>query len=499
VLLGETPIVISAQARLNEGHFQHEEEEQSSVESTELLKFGAVVFLYGLVAPALGLLLKLRPQWQRWCFALLCFMTTGGIFEAADWAFTLSFFEYRGHAKGYHFYFADVVALALVIGVALEDWKRVKILPPGLWLYFAYCAVSIVSVVNAPEPRLVFMAAFKFVKMAVVFVAAFNFLRNQANVRFFLTAMAATIGWQLIVVIRMKYWQGFYQVPGTFEHQNSLSMFTTMIGLVFLAAALGPRESLTKIYLGAFLACAFIQQSTLSRAGLAIFAGGTATVVILSFIDRLTKERLAVLGVLVVTGAIGLIMTMDTIIGRFEDRSNEASGKTRELLNIASRNMLEDHPLGIGWNNFGVAINRPLPYGDVIDRWEREGGVRIDPTHKKGIAESHYYLLLAETGYQGLFFYVVLISVFLWRGIRAAIYFRHQFLGSVSLGIVAGCAFNYIHSFFERVLTQPRNLMLWMLLLGAVARIDCWRRWHRAGQLRTAAVDEEESLASASR
>lgn len=452
------------------------------VETPEVLKIGAVLFLYCFVAPLIALVLWIRPAWERWVFGGLCFMTIGGIFEAADWAITLSFFEYRGHAKGYHFYFAEVLALALVISGSLNHWKQFRFFPPGLWLYFAYCAASFVSIFNAPEPNLVLMAAFKFVKMSIVFVAAYTFLRDEDSFHFFLTAMAVTMGWQLFVVLKMKYLAGYYQVPGTFEHQNSLSMFVTMIGLVFLAAALGPSHPRSKWYLAAFLACAFIQQSTLSRAGLAIFAVGTVSVVLLSFVDRLTRERLAVLAVLAAAGVVGLVMTMDTIIGRFQDRGNEASARTRELLNEASRNMLADYPLGIGWNNFGRVINRPYPYGDIIDQWEREGGARIDYSYEKGIVESHYYLLLAETGYQGLFFYLVFIGVFLWWSIRCAIFYRGRFLGAVSLGIAAGCGFNYLHSILERVLTQPRNMMLWLLLLGATARLESWRRKTRRVQ-----------------
>ena len=34
----------------------------------------------------------------------------------------------------------------------------------------------------------------------------------------------------------------------------------------------------------------------------------------------------------------------------------------------------------------------------------------------------------------------------------------------------------YVQSTLERVLVQPRNLSLWLLLLAATARIELWRR-----------------------
>jgi hypothetical protein len=383
------------------------------------------------------------------------------------------------------------LALALIIGRALESWRDFRLIPAGLWFYLAYLAASFLSILNAPDPKLVYFAAFKYLKMAIFFVAAFNFIRSEGDLRFFLFAMCLTMAWQFLIVLKLKYWEGVYQVAGTFEHQNSLSMFVTMIGMVLLAAALGPKDRRSNWYLGAFIACAFIQESTLSRGGLACFALGTVAVVLLSLCDRVTRRRLGVLAGLALMAMIGSIKAMDTIKTRFQDQSNQASNKTRELLNAASRHMLEDYPLGIGWNNFGLVINKPYPYGDIIDRWEREGGAKVDETHQKGIAESHYYLLLSETGYQGLLFYLLFIMVFLWRNVRAAFFYRYNFLGSVSLGIAIGCGFNYAQSILERVLTQPRNMMLWMLLLGATARIHMWRHADRK-VLREQVITEPE-------
>jgi len=450
----------------------------------EFLKYVILLGLYGVAAPLLGVLLRKRPAAQRWTLGLVCFMTLGGLLAPAEWGLTLSAFEYRGHERGYHFYFAEVPALALIVAKFLEDWRRFRWLPPGLWLYLAYVFFSFVSILNAPAPSYVCMAAFKFLKVSIFFVAAYNYLRDEGDLEFFLRAMAYAILWELVVVLKMKYMNGVYQVAGTFEHQNALSMFVTLIGMIFLAAALGPKRPGATLFFVAYIACAAIQQSTLSRGGLVIFAAGTAGVCLLSLAQRMTVRRMAILGSLAAVGFVGLVMTMDTIIARFHDYGNESSQKTRELLNVASRRMLSDYPLGIGWNNFALTINKPWPYGKVIDDWERAGGVTVDENAPKGIVESHYYLLLSETGYQGYLSYLLFISVFLWWNFRGVIAFRNHFLGAVSLGIGFGTGMNYVQSLLERVLTQPRNMMLWMMLLAVTARIELWRR-SRARQLRS--------------
>jgi hypothetical protein len=175
-------------------------------------------------------------------------------------------------------------------------------------------------------------------------------------------------------------------------------------------------------------------------------------------------------------GALGLILTIGTIIARFNDQGNEASGETRDLMNAAAKEMVRDHPLGIGWNNYAHTINAPFRYGDVIDDWERERGHKVDEDYAKGVVESHYYLLLSETGWQGIGCYLLFITMFLWWNARAMWRFRNHLYGCVSLGIAAGCACNYLQSTLERVLTQPRNLMLWLVVLGVASRIETWRR-----------------------
>jgi O-antigen ligase len=234
--------------------------------------------------------------------------------------------------------------------------------------------------------------------------------------------------------------------------------------------------------LGAFLTSAAIVQSTLSRGGLAIFAAGTILVILCSLIDKPTKRRLVAVTVMGVIGSLGLVLALGTIVARFNDEGNEASSETRHLMNAAAKSMVKAHPLGIGWNNYALTINAPFPYGDVIDDGEREKGHKVDEDYAKGVVESHYYLLLSETGYQGLISYLLFIAVFLYYNFLGALRFRNHLLGCMSLGIFVSCLCNYIQSALERVLTQPRNLMLWMLLLGITARIEVWRREANCGQ-----------------
>jgi hypothetical protein len=429
---------------------------------------------YFICAPIAGFIMRKSSWMQRATFLLMCFLLTSGLFRAQEWGLTINPILYRGHSRGFHFYWAEVAAMALIWARMLGDWKHFRFFPPGFWLYMLHFVACCVSLYNADVLLYGLFSAFKVLKIVIIFVAAFNFIKTDADIRWALISLGIVMVWQLIVVLDQKYIKGIYQVWGTFEHQNSLSMFTIMIGMVFLAVAMGPKRGSSLFFVFVFVGCAAIVQSTLSRAGLFIFAAGTVFVACASLLDKMTRRRLTVLASLGVIGVIGLAMTMDTIVARFNEYGTDESQRTREQLNVASRLMLRENPLGIGWNNFGIAVNY-LTYSQHIDDWHLQNGNKIDRHYKKGIVESLWWLHLAETGYQGLITYLLLIAVFLYWNFRNAVYFHRRYLGTVSIGIFVGFTMNYLQSFLERVLTQPRNMMLWLILMGITARITTWR------------------------
>jgi hypothetical protein len=443
----------------------------------DYIKLVLVLLIFLGAGPLLGVALKGRPAWQRWAFALMCFMTINGLLGPGNWGLTIGSIEtYRGHTKGYHFYFNHALAIALVVARRLEDRKSFRWLPPGLGWYLAYCGCSLVSLVSAADKNLVLMTAHKSVFASLLVIATFNLLRTEEDLQFFLRVMVGVMLWQLCVCLKLKYLEGMYQVRGTFEHQNPLAMYTVLIGMPFLAVALGPSFKGANLLLLGFLACAVIVQATVSRAALAVFGAGTMAVTVLSLLEKPTARRVLTTATLGVVGTAGLLMTLDTILARFHDQGNQASAELRDVMKEACREMVKDHPLGIGWNNYALAVNPPFRYAEIYYQWIRGRGMPVDEAKANSVVESHYYLLLAENGYPGLLGWLLLVGVALWRNLRAYHFFGHSFLRCLSLGLGMGCALNYAQSTLERVLTQPRNLMLWLIILAITGRIEILRR-----------------------
>lgn len=443
----------------------------------DYIKLSLVAPFFFVAGPLAGVAMKHKLDWQRWAFALMCFMTINGLLAAGNWGLTIASIEtYRGHTKGYHFYFNHAIAIALITAKWLENRSSFRWLPPGLGWYLFYCAASLCSIANAPDKNLVIMTAHKVTFASLLLIATFNYVRTEEDLKFFLKVMAGVMAWQLLVCLKLKYLDGMYQVRGTFEHQNPLAMYALLVGMPLLAVSMGPAFKGANLILFGFLASAVIVECTLSRAALAAFAAGTVAVMGLSLLEKPTPRRLLTTAAMSVLGAAGLLLTLDTLIARFNDHGNEASAELRVVMKDACREMVKDYPLGIGWNNYALVVNPPFRYSEVYYEWIRGRGMRVDESKPNSVVESHYYLLLAENGYPGLFSWLALIVVGLWRNLRAFFFFGHSFLRCLSLGIGIGCALNYGQSTLERVLTQPRNLMLWLILLAITGRIEIMRR-----------------------
>jgi hypothetical protein len=458
----------------------------------DYIKLAGIVPIFFIFGPALGFMIKGNPKRQRIVFGLMCFMTINGLFDAGNWGLTLASIEtYRGHTKGYHFYYNHSLAIALIVAKWLEDRKSFRWIPPGLGLYYFYCAMSMLSLFQAPSFNYGIMAAHKQIFASLIFIATFNTLRTDDDFKHFLRVMAFTMIWELIICLKLKYLAGQYQVRGTFEHQNPLAMYSILIGMIFLATGLGPAFKGANLLMFGFMCTGAIVEFTLSRGALVMFGVGTIGVVLASLADKFTKRRVMVTCLMGLLGGIFLTLAMDSIISRFNDKGNAASGELREVMKNACRAMVHDHPLGIGWNNYALVVNPPYPYAQIYYDWLSGKGQTPDESAPNSVVESHYYLLLAETGYVGLNSWLLLIFVGLYRNLRAMWFFGHSFRRCLSLGVLVGCALNYEQSTLERVLVQPRNLMLWLIVMAIGSRLEVMRREGVAARKAGAALPSE--------
>jgi hypothetical protein len=437
----------------------------------DYIKLGLGLLAYLGAAPFLGWLVADSRRAQRWLFGLLIFMTSWHINKLTLMVHSIE--EYRGATKGFELSMLDVVAGALLIALGRRPDRTWRWLPPGTFLYLFYVAMSYISIFAAPNALYVNMAAWRFLEQIVIFVAAFNYLRDEEDLRIVLRAVAATLCFQAVVALKMKYVNHIYQVYGWFEHQNAFAMWAYLCGLPLLAVALSPCRRRDLYWcLAGYAASAIIVEAALARASLMAFIAGTAIVVAWSWWDRITVRRVAIPAVLALVAAVGLLFTLPTLIHRFGESRNKESSELRAMLVKSSKLMLADSPIGIGWNNFAIVINRPYPYGAPIDEWTLSRGMNVNQSEAKPQPESHYWLILAENGYPGLLSYLLFIGVTTWWCLRAGRQWKGTLAGAFLAGLGIALIITYTHSTVERCLTQTKNIAMWLIFLGMAVKLD---------------------------
>jgi O-antigen ligase len=445
-----------------------------------LAKIAVIAVVYLGVGPALGFALKGRDLARR---VALGFMAWWLVRPPSDFTLMLySIEKYRGHCRGFEFNFIEAIAIGLALAALLEKRKDFRWFPPGVWAWFLWIGVSVLSVANALEPLYVFMPAFKFAKMGFVFLGVFAALHDERDVLAMMRGFAIALVMQLVVCLWGRYVQGGFRVTGWFEHQNPMAMWSYMIALPIFGLALSEKTKRNDflLFIGAFAAAGLTVVLTVSRASLAAFAAGAVLVMLGAFIDRINARRVMLGALGALGGLLVLAMAADTFMERMHEDS-DPKDDLRAALNQQSAAMFHDHPaVGIGWNNFGLANSRPqgTRYSEILERWEKNRGRTIYPEQFEAnpLTESLYWLLLAENGALGFATFMMFLVITLWFALRTTVAFWRTPLGLMFFGIAVALAITYFHGQVERVLTQTKNLTTWVMICALVSRAEWWRR-----------------------
>lgn len=396
-----------------------------------------VLFIAFLVlgVPAMTLVAAIWPRLRGWLVSFLVFATCLG--DRANIHF-VSMETYRGPDRGFEVTVADLIALALAVSIAIRHPRRVRWWPYNSGPMLAYFGVAALTLLWAPQPILSAFTLFKLVRAYGFYWCVVNCLRTGTSLHAVwrgLMLMAAYLTTETLV---QKYIFGIYRVMGPFDHSNPFANFLNLFMPILLAIGLSdrtlsPGRSLLSL-LGA-LAMLFSSVMTFSRAAIvlgALCAGG-----VLAFANlRQRSVRVALATLVAFLGLlVGGSLVARRVLERFE-QAPEASAMARDEFNHAARLMLDDHPGGVGINQFSRVLTDNPRYHRHITVMANE--------KQKGVCHHIYWLTAAELGYVGLALFLLIIGRFAWR----AFYFAWRtpgrdglvqaaiFLGTLSLHLV---------------------------------------------------------------
>jgi len=394
-----------------------------------------------------------------------------------------------GTARGYAFSAVSLFAVPLLVSMILSPRFKVKFFPPGTFFYFLYFLAILLSGMNALYIHQWGFEVCKMFWMYITFLAAFNYLNNSKDLTYFTYLISFLLIILFLVGLNQKYRLGYYQVPSMFPHQNSLSLFLEVYGLLELGILMNEKMNklLLFLMLAAFGGSVLLIIFTYSRGGLVVYFGGIAIVCAMSILlNGLSIRRLTLMmiGLLVMLSIVGY--ALPRIIQRFT-KAPEASKNTRIGLAIAAKRMADDYTFGIGANHFSEYSGTKYNYS-TTEFFTPSG-------ETSGIVETIYLLVAAECGWWGLaalllwFFYYYLsnnISMFVLR--------KKPCDGFV-IGLFGGLTCNYWHSTLEWSLKQPNNFTGQMIVYALIGVIAVHRKQIVAAYKRSHGLDSPAGTA----
>ena len=441
-----------------------------------LVKIVAFLFLFLYLLPIMTVLGCIFPFLRHVYFAGMLYFTSN--------EYTLTFVampKWTGTARGYSFTAVNLFAVPLLLSMFFSLQYKVKLFPPGSFFYFLYWFAIVLSGINAIHMHPWGFEVYKMFWMYLTFLATFNYLNHCKNLTFFVCVICFVIIIIFLIGLNQKYRLGRYQIHSSFPHQNSLSLYLELVGLLVLGILMNERMNMLLLFLTifAFGCSVLLIVFTYSRGGLVIYFGGIAIVCAISIMINgfsFRRLNLMLLGMIVMLSVIGY--ALPRVIQRFT-KAPESSKNTRINLAIAAKRIADDYRLGIGANNF-------TEYSGPAREYAREENTKFSATDianssgRGGIVETIYLLVAAECGWWGL---CVLIMWFLYYYISVIISIfalRKMPCSGFVIGIFGGLTCNYFHSTLEWSLKQYNNFAMQMIIYALIGVIAVHRKSIRA-------------------
>ncbi len=262
------------------------------------------------------------------------------------------------------------------------------------------------------------------------------------------------------------------RVNGTFNSFNSAGAYLAQIFSILVACLALPMRRWQKLFLVATLLLAIYNLvGTESRGGWTSVAIGILVVGLISLLKGWLNIKRLVLALIVVI-FFALIFS-GTIISRLTGDDHGAADARGPLADIAF-NMIRDNPIvGVGANNFGVALD------DYIE--PEQFGAWLNLVH------NGWLLVWSETGTLGIILYVIFWLTILWQAVRL-IKSGHPFYAPIAVGIFASMLGTSMHMMVEIFGSRILSQIIWTEAALVMAMVRLYERETRLASARTQAV-----------
>ena len=440
------------------------------------MKYFAFTLVFLGIIPG-ALFLATNRYLLRW--AMLAMLLPTLFFEKT----ALNFFSremYRGTSRGMEISLIYIVALTLLVTLALLRGRPLRLIPEaGGLLYVLYFLCCLPSLHNAGTLSVSYFELWKMVMVYLVYLAVYHYLdytKGDFDIILYGLAIVNLVNFFICVKMHLE---GIYQPKGLFPHRNSMAMFMSMTGLLFLARAFTSHHlKQTIFFVICFLATSASLVRSYSRGAIVCFPPAVAITVFSTWMNVRSVKKFYLTALVVILGLVGLALFLPRVVERFE-KAPEASWNTRKDLAVAARNMIKDKPFfGVGINNWGCKINPPYTYSEHRDKHPGAD----DDEFKDGIVETIYLLVAAECGLPCFTLLILWFLYYLFTSMRLVRLLRFTPYFYIPAGLMGGLSAIFVQSVLEWVLKQQMNFIWMMVLFGTLSYLKkhCWELIERS-------------------
>lgn len=378
-------------------------------------------------------------RFREWLVALLLVSTCFGTLGKINF---VSLETYRGPDRGFEVTLTDLIALSLNIALLAKFRQKLVWVPPRTILVALFLLWCTVSTILSPMPLYGAFTLFKLFRVCALYWCVVNMLEIGTQLKGVWIGLTGVSLIMTVLALKQKYINGYYRVPGPFDHSNTIPLFVNLIIPVLLIWALADKhlklwESILSLV--GSLGMVFCVIATYSRAGIALAGLCLLIALAATNLRGLNPRSLAVSAVVVVLILVGAAKATDSIVKRVKT-APKSSEEAREEFNAAAHQMLADHHTGVGLNNFSYILTTRTSYNRFLKVMKDEG--------QAGVCHHIYNLTAAELGYPGLTMFLILIFSFVWTALRWS-FLSREFESKLLFGFFLGALALHIQGLLE--------------------------------------------------
>jgi hypothetical protein len=407
-----------------------------------------------------------------------CFVLGAGLFlwVPSIWSAPIPWPGWMGPIHGLEVSCIDGLTIAMVLAT-----KPVRI-PLSVKLAFGlFCVGLAVSTMAA----YLFMPALFYIVQ--VLRSLFLFLavaRVCGTVKYAPHALLAGLGvgltYEALNATYQHYVNGVFRPGGNLGHSNFLGLASDFVVFPMVALLLSTRRFWPAFVVVSGLMIAVVGGS---RASMGLFAIGVMLTFFFSLVHGVSGRKVG-FGLAVVLMLLAAAPAMLSSVHRRTEQSLTDSDLERSVMKIAAKMMIDDHPLGIGANQY-VMVNNTGGYAERAGlAWNFNS--RAAPVHDV------YYLWTAELGWLGVAGALATIASLIALGFRKLRVRSDDEMNEIMPGLLATMIIAAIHMSYEWVFMTA--LLHYMFAVAAGLMVAVAARSPKSAQARPVMMPRAEPV-----